>query len=133
MKIGGDLQNDSGRDLVQQEAISQHQRVFAKSIYQTWDTLRKEVDCLDGLSGENRIFVLLCSCQLQTAMNIALHLLQFKRQQVASQSHSLFKLSQLMGIELKVQLRLPCQHDLQKLVLSGFEICKQANFFQQVP
>ena len=44
--------------------------------------------------------------------------------------NAIAQLADLVPCEIDVELRLPKQHDLQQLVLLGFQVGKQANLFE---
>ena len=66
----------------------------------------------------------------QSMRHVSRHFVAVQRPQLIADRHALIELAHLRRLEQRVQIQLADQHDLQQLVLVGFEIRQDANLLE---
>src|ERR1039458_467123 len=74
----------------------------------------------------------ICSRNLQALFDVIPCLVCVQRAKLSANSNSLFELPETDRIQFLVEFGLPDQHDLQQLVVVGFEVRQKADFLKDV-
>jgi len=110
--------------------VSGEQSVFANRIDQARKTVGVPENRARGWLGKKGNFGRY-STNLQTPLDVSPRLFQVERLKVAAQCDALLDLPEFERVQHFVQLRLTGKHDLQQLLLRGFQIRQEANLLQQ--
>jgi hypothetical protein len=130
LKLARDFHDDVGWHRLDIVHIGINQRVFTEQVNDARDTPRIEVHGADGLGRKDRFAI--AARDVQARLNIVVSLLESKSGGFAAKRNPLLDLAQLRSFEALFELRLPREHDLQKLLAWGLQIQQHANLFQHM-
>src|SRR4030095_9575516 len=105
------------------------QRAVADQIDQTRRAARSGVDGVDRRVRELNLAVTVAG-NAQTTGDVSRHAIASEGRQLASYGDPLIDLTHLRKLQVRAQLRLTDEHDLQQL-LAALEVGQDANFFEE--